>query len=161
MSRNLMPNEAARKRKKVNSRQKGARGERQWAKELNAMGFNSDEPARRGQQFSGSKDSPDVVCKALACLHPEVKFGVTGLDLGTKLLDDACEQAADDAADSGKLFYVAWKPTGAREWRVTFPCMELGLRVTVCGSGPIKAALLRLAQHADTPTHPSLSRSPR
>ena len=48
---------------KINSRQKGARGERQWRDELRANGY----VARRGQQFSGSADSPDVVCNDLAC----------------------------------------------------------------------------------------------
>jgi len=127
----------------INSRQKGARGERAWAAYLRSLGFD----ARRGQQFSGSKDSPDVVSSALASLHCEVKFGVGGLDLGTKLLDDACEQAADDGG-LGRLWYVAWKPTGVRQWRVTFPSTALGLRVTVYGDGPIKAALLKLSQEA-------------
>jgi hypothetical protein len=43
---------------RVNSRQKGARGERQWRDELRADGYE----ARRGQQFCGSAESPDVVC---------------------------------------------------------------------------------------------------
>ena len=45
----------------MNSRAKGARGERLWRDELRAQGFT----ARRGQQFSGSPDSPDVVCEEL------------------------------------------------------------------------------------------------
>jgi len=53
----------------VNSRAKGARGERQWRDELRAQGYE----ARRGQQFSGSPDSPDVVCKQLDWIHFEVK----------------------------------------------------------------------------------------
>jgi hypothetical protein len=53
----------------MNSRAKGARGERQWRDELRANGY----AARRGQQFSGSPDSPDVVCAALAWVHFEVK----------------------------------------------------------------------------------------
>lgn len=40
----------------VNSRDKGARGERQWRDEIRAAGWN----AERGQQRSGSPDSPDV-----------------------------------------------------------------------------------------------------
>ncbi len=48
-------------RPRVNSRQKGARGERQWRDELRAHGFQ----ARRGQQFSGPPESPDVVCDSL------------------------------------------------------------------------------------------------
>lgn len=51
----------------VNSRAKGARCEREWAKFLRDHGFN----ARRGQQFSGSPDSPDVVSDL--SFHFEVK----------------------------------------------------------------------------------------
>ncbi len=53
----------------MNSREKGKRGERQWRDELRANGYG----ARRGQQFSGSTDSPDVVCPGLAWIHFEVK----------------------------------------------------------------------------------------
>ncbi len=44
---------------KINSRQKGARYEREVARYLSEHGF----PSRRGQQFAGSSDgsSPDVV----------------------------------------------------------------------------------------------------
>ena len=41
----------------MNSREKGKRGERQWRDELRANGYG----ARRGQQFCGSAESPDVV----------------------------------------------------------------------------------------------------
>ena len=53
----------------MNSRQKGARGEREAAKFLTAEGF----AARRGQQFAGGTDSPDVVCESLPGLHFEIK----------------------------------------------------------------------------------------
>ena len=53
----------------MNSREKGKRGERQWRDELRANGY----AARRGQQFSGSVESPDVVSPALPWLHFEVK----------------------------------------------------------------------------------------
>ena len=43
---------------KINSRAKGARYERELARYLDENGF----PARRGQQFAGGSDSPDVVC---------------------------------------------------------------------------------------------------
>ena len=71
----------------MNSRQKGARGERQWRDELRAQGFQ----ARRGQQFSGSPDSPDVVCPALSWIHFEVK-AVERLNI-----EEAMEQARRDA----------------------------------------------------------------
>lgn len=53
----------------INSREKGKRGERQFRDELRGSGY----AARRGQQFSGSPDSPDVVCEALWWIHFEVK----------------------------------------------------------------------------------------
>lgn len=53
----------------MNSRAKGARGEREAAALLTEEGF----PARRGQQFAGGTDSPDVVCPSLPALHFEVK----------------------------------------------------------------------------------------
>ena len=55
--------------KRSNSGQKGVRGERQGRDELRANGYQ----ARRGQQLSGSPDSPDVVCVDLAAVHFEVK----------------------------------------------------------------------------------------
>ena len=67
----------------MNSRQKGKVGEREFAALLREHGFD----ARRGQQFSGSPDSPDVVSDALAWLHVEVKR-VQNLNL-----TDACAQA--------------------------------------------------------------------
>lgn len=53
----------------MNSRDKGKRGEREFASLLREHGFD----ARRGQQFAGGADSPDVVSDALAWLHVEVK----------------------------------------------------------------------------------------
>ena len=54
----------------MNSRAKGCRGERQWRDKLREFGFLR---ARRGQQFSGGCDSPDVVCEDLPGIHMEVK----------------------------------------------------------------------------------------
>jgi hypothetical protein len=70
----------------VNSRNKGKVGEREFASLLRENGYD----ARRGQQFSGSPDSPDVVSDALAWLHVEVKR-VQNLNL-----TDACVQAEGD-----------------------------------------------------------------
>jgi len=70
----------------INSRNKGKRGEREFAALLRAHGFD----ARRGQQYSGSPESPDVVCEALGALHIEVKR-VQKLNLA-----DACVQARRD-----------------------------------------------------------------
>ena len=75
----------------MNSRAKGTRGERQWRDELRAHGYQ----ARRGQQFSGSPDSPDVVCDDLPWAHFEVK-AVEKLNIY-----DAIEQAQRDSQRSG------------------------------------------------------------
>jgi Holliday junction resolvase len=56
-------------KKRINSRQKGAEGEREFAHYLSDKGLL----ARRGQQFSGGTDSPDVVCEGLPKVHFEVK----------------------------------------------------------------------------------------
>ena len=79
----------------MNSRTKGKVGEREFAALLRGHGFD----ARRGQQFSGGADSPDVMSDALAWLHIEVKR-VQNLNLAA-----ACSQAKRDA--SGKPWIVA------------------------------------------------------
>lgn len=52
----------------VNSNQKGKRGEREFANFLKAHGIQ----ARRGVQYQGSPDSPDVISE-LKNIHFEVK----------------------------------------------------------------------------------------
>ena len=77
------------------SRRKGKVGEREFASLLRENGFD----ARRGQQFSGGAESPDVVSPALPWLHMEVKR-VQNLNL-----TDACVQAEGDCG--GKPWIVA------------------------------------------------------
>jgi Holliday junction resolvase len=92
-------------KKKINSRAKGARGERELSKVLRDHGWD----ARRGQQFSGSPDSPDVVsnlpyqieCKRVESLN----------------LYKALEQATKDAEGSGKPPIVCHKKNG-KDWVV-------------------------------------------
>jgi Holliday junction resolvase len=79
----------------MNSRNKGKVGEREFAALLRDNGFD----ARRGQQFAGSPESPDVVCPALDWLHIEVKR-VEQLNLA-----EACAQASKDSG--GKPWIVA------------------------------------------------------
>ena len=79
----------------MNSCDKGKRGEREFAAFLRAHGFD----ARRGQQFSGGANSPDVVSEVLWWLHVEVKR-VEHLNLA-----EACAQAAQDGG--GKPWIVA------------------------------------------------------
>lgn len=90
----------------INSRQKGARGERAFAALLREHGFD----ARRGQQFAGGGESPDVVSRALAWLHIETKH-VQQLNLAA-----ACTQAEGDCA--GKPWIVAHRRNGT-PWRIT------------------------------------------
>lgn len=90
----------------TNSRNKGKRGERQWRDELRANGY----PARRGQQFSGSPDSPDVICDGLPWAHFEVKF-VEHLNFSA-----AMAQARRDAG--GKAAFLAHR-RNHRPWLVT------------------------------------------
>lgn len=78
----------------MNSRDKGKRGERELAAFLRANGFD----ARRGQQFAGGADSPDIISELLKWLHIEVKR-VERLNL-----IDACAQAEGDCG--GKRWVV-------------------------------------------------------
>lgn len=71
----------------TNSRRKGASGERAWAAFLRSHGIE----ARRGQQHSGSPESPDVV-HDLPGVHFEVKLLGSGLNVYAAL-----EQATRDA----------------------------------------------------------------
>jgi hypothetical protein len=54
--------------RRINSRSKGKRGELEAAAEVRKYGYSS----RRGQQFSGSGDSPDVI-HSVPGIHLEVK----------------------------------------------------------------------------------------
>lgn len=97
----------------MNSRQKGARGEREWRDQLRNAGYT----ARRGQQFSGGTDSPDVICDELgSVIHFEVKR-VESLNLAA-----AMEQAKRDAA--GKVPVVAHRKN-SQSWLVTMPAEAL------------------------------------
>ncbi len=91
----------------MNANKKGKRNERAWRDEIIAHGYD----ARRGQQFSGSPDSPDVVSKDLAWIHFEVK-AVEALNVWK-----AMEQARGDAGE-GKLPIVAHTKNG-KGWLVT------------------------------------------
>lgn len=76
---------------------KGKRGERAWRDILRAAGLD----ARRGAQYSGSNESPDVVCKELSLFHTEVKA------VEKTAFHDWMAQAVHDAGT--KIPYVAWK----------------------------------------------------
>jgi len=90
----------------MHSRNKGKRGELEFAKLLTSEGFE----ARRGQQFSGGSDSPDVVCESLGKFHFEVKR------VETLRLYPAMAQATNDAGID-KIPLVAHRRNG-EEWVV-------------------------------------------
>jgi hypothetical protein len=90
----------------MNSREKGKRGERQWRDELRANGY----AARRGQQFAGSPESPDVVCDSLPWIHFEVKA------VERLRIQDAIDQAR---ADCGRRIPVVVHRRNFRRWLVT------------------------------------------
>lgn len=92
-------------KQRLNSRQKGKRGEREACELLRQHGIT----ARRGQQFKGSPDSPDVV-SGLVGFHLEVKR-TESLSVYTAL-----EQAQRDMAE-GESPVVLHKRNG-RPWLV-------------------------------------------
>lgn len=89
----------------MNSRQKGKRGELELAKILRENGYE----ARRGVQYKGGSDSPDVV--GLPGMHIECKR-VERLDLTA-----AYEQSFGEAGD-GEIPLVVHKKNG-EPWFVT------------------------------------------
>ena len=89
----------------VNSRQKGARGERELATALRGYGYE----ARRGQQYSGKNGDADVV--GLPHIHIECKR-VERLNV-----EDAISQAKGDARQ-GELPAVMHRKNNC-EWLVT------------------------------------------
>lgn len=91
---------------KINSRDKGARGERMFAGILREYGYE----AERGCQHSGGKDSPDVKCN-MQGVHWEVKF-VEKLNIR-----NAMEQSKRDAG-ADEMPLVAHKRS-REEWLVT------------------------------------------
>lgn len=73
----------------MNSRAKGKRGELELVAFLKERGYD----ARRGQQYAGGTDSPDVISKALDGFHLECKRVERGV------LYDWLAQACRDAGD--------------------------------------------------------------
>lgn len=89
----------------MNSRQKGARGERELASKLREYGYE----ARRGQQYSGASGDPDVI--GLPGIHIECKR-VERLNL-----EDAMAQSRRDARE-GEIPTVMHRKNN-RKWLVT------------------------------------------
>ena len=83
----------------MNSRGKGARCEREWTAELREAGWSK---ARRGQQYAGGAESPDVICPELSFIHWEVKHCERGNPF------EFMAQAVSDAG-AGKLPVMAFR----------------------------------------------------
>lgn len=92
--------------RKINSRQKGARGERELAEKLREYGY---ENSRRGQQFSGKNGDADVV--GIPNLHIECKR-VEKLNL-----EKAYKQSTDDARENEMPVVIHRKDK--EDWLVT------------------------------------------
>ena len=87
----------------THSRNKGKRGERELVRLLRAEGFD----ARRGQQFRGTPDSPDVLVADRPWLHLEVKR------TERFRIYDAIDQARRDAGE-GQMPVVAYRANRCR-----------------------------------------------
>lgn len=90
----------------VNSKKKGARGERLFRDVCKAHGFTD---ARRGAQYCGASGDADVI--GLPCIHVEVKF-VEKLNLR-----NAMDQSIRDKRE-GEIPIVAHK-TSRKPWLIT------------------------------------------
>lgn len=101
------------RKKPVNSRRKGANGERELAKVLTELGY----PAERGQQRKGGEDSPDVICPSLAGFHIEAKFTATCQMHSPKKLAQWDAQAIRDA-NGKRTPLVIHRWNGCRTWWV-------------------------------------------
>lgn len=98
----------------INSKRKGKRGEREFAKLCREYGYD----ARRSQQYAGGVDSADVI--GLPGIHVEVKLRNT-ITEGDKAV--FIRQAIRDAAGSEKIPIVAHKEK-YRQWLVTMTMFD-------------------------------------
>lgn len=89
----------------MNSRQKGARGEREAANLLKKYGYET----RRGQQFSGANGDADVV--GLPHVHLEIKR-VEKLNI-----DDALQQSIREARENEVPVVMHRK--NRTDWKIT------------------------------------------
>ena len=101
------------KKRKANGNQKGKAGEREASALLREFGFK----ARRGQQYSGGGDSPDVVHN-IPNTHIEVKR------TETLSIYKAIGQAREDSAGTGNVPLVLHRRNG-KEWLAILPAKDL------------------------------------
>ena len=119
---------------KINSRQKGAAGEREAAHFLSGLGFT----ARRSVQ-NGVTDGRDIVVDDLPWVYFEVKRDNT-VKFERAEFYSAIEQAKDKAKD--KPWCLLWRGDN-QMWRLTFWDDKCGL-VTVHQCADIAACLKML-----------------
>lgn len=130
----------------MNSRAKGKFGELEAAKFLRSLGF----AAKRGQQYHGGPDSPDIVSEDLADIHFEVKR-VANLDLATEALEQALQQATREKHPHQRAV-VLWRPN-RKGWRLSFQrLVDSGdglVTFTVAGDTDIRTMLRALNAGGD------------
>ena len=90
----------------MNSKAKGNRGEREWSEFCRSEGFLD---ARRGTQYKGGYDSPDVI--GLPGIHQEIKR-VEKLNI-----HDAMKQSERDS--EGKAIPIVAHRRNREKWLVT------------------------------------------
>lgn len=112
------------------SREKGKRGEREWATFLVEHGWGTKETTHRGQQYRGGEHSADVVCAALSPLHAEVKR------CERFALYPALDQARSDAGP-GEFAYVAHRPNNKR-WCIVMDAEDFLKLADLMGFGQEK-----------------------
>jgi hypothetical protein len=139
--------------KRKDSREKGARGEREAARYLTeTLGFLA---SRMGRNGYSDEDLRCRDCPVLSKVWIEVKRDES-FDLHRQSLEDACEQAAEGAGvavvidgvgiDVGttKPWAVLWRRNRS-PWRLTFVAAQPPLLVTVTGDDRIRESLKWLA----------------
>jgi hypothetical protein len=135
--------------KRINGCAKGKRIERLAAKYLQSLGFIAERNARNGLSTA---DLNCDECPVLSKVHLEIK-GDESIDVGTKALDDAMEQAYVGAMHIGangfpqqamdKPYAVLWKRKN-KGWRLTFTASSPPVLVTV-DAARIKQSLIWLS----------------
>lgn len=125
-------------KKRINSNQKGKRGEREVRDFLRDIEFPS---ARRAQQYDGLGRSDVIADDDLPFVHIEAKFW--DKFSSTKLLA-ACSQAEYDCPENHK-WVVIWRCTGdikaKKTWRMTF--VENGRMFTATSPTVCRSQLIR------------------
>jgi Holliday junction resolvase len=98
----------------INSRAKGAAGERELAECFRSMGYS----ARRSQQYSGADATSDLLVEELPGVLVECKR-VQRLNI-----EEAMQKAASDAAPHLKTPMICHRKNGS-EWLVTIRMKDL------------------------------------